>query len=54
MTVESHAIRQARRLLTYIVEENGTPCEVCTRRSNNPSVKRPDIPVAPEQKSGSR
>jgi hypothetical protein len=26
----------------------------CTRRSNNPSVKRPDIPVAPEQKSGSR
>jgi hypothetical protein len=24
MTVESHAIRQARRLLTYIVEENGT------------------------------
>ena len=26
----------------------------CTRRSNNPSLKRPDIPVAPEQKSGSR
>ena len=24
------------------------------RRSNNPSLKRPDFPVAPEQKSGSR
>jgi len=28
MAVQPHAIRQARRLLTYIVEENGTPCEV--------------------------
>jgi len=27
MAEESHAIRQARRLLTYIVEDNGTPCE---------------------------
>src|SRR5271165_6193723 len=26
----------------------------CERRSNNPSLKRPDFPVAPEQKSGSR
>jgi hypothetical protein len=26
----------------------------CKRRSNNPSLKRPDFPVAPEQKSGSR
>jgi hypothetical protein len=25
----------------------------CKRRSNNPSLKRPDIPVAPERKSGS-
>ena len=28
MAVHPHAIRQARRLLTYIVEDNGTPCEV--------------------------
>ena len=28
MAVHPHAMRQARRLLTYIVEENGTPCEV--------------------------
>src|SRR5271170_4051826 len=27
---------------------------VCKRRSNNPSLKRPDFPVVPEQKSGSR
>jgi hypothetical protein len=26
----------------------------CKRRSNNPSLKRPDFPAAPEQKSGSR
>jgi hypothetical protein len=26
----------------------------CKRRSNNPPLKRPDFPVAPEQKSGSR
>ena len=26
----------------------------CKRRRQNPSVKRPDCPVAPEQKSGSR
>ena len=26
----------------------------CKRRSNSPSLKRPDFPVAPEQKSGSR
>ena len=26
----------------------------CKRRSNNPSLRRPDFPVAPEQKSGSR
>jgi cyclopropane-fatty-acyl-phospholipid synthase len=25
---ESRAVRQARKLLTYIVEDNGTPCEV--------------------------
>src|SRR2546428_11461994 len=28
MAVQPHAIRQAKRLLTYIVEDNGTPCEV--------------------------
>lgn len=28
MAVHPHAMRQARRLLTHIVEENGTPCEV--------------------------
>ena len=27
---------------------------ISKRRSNNPSLKRPDFPVAPEQKSGSR
>src|SRR5262249_27387173 len=27
MAVHPHAIRQASRLLTYIVEDNGTPCE---------------------------
>jgi hypothetical protein len=27
---------------------------VCKRRRQNPSLKRPDCPVAPEQKSGSR
>jgi cyclopropane-fatty-acyl-phospholipid synthase len=27
MAVRPHAIRQASRLLTYIVEDNGTPCE---------------------------
>ena len=27
MAVHPHAIRQARRLLTYIVEDNGTTCE---------------------------
>jgi ATP-dependent exoDNAse (exonuclease V) beta subunit len=42
VTVYSEAIRAATGMLS------------CTRRSNNPSVKRPDIPVAPEQKSGSR
>jgi hypothetical protein len=25
MTVEPHALRQAKRLLTFIVEHNGTP-----------------------------
>ena len=29
------------------------PVAGCKRRRQNPSVKRPDIPVAPEQKSGS-
>jgi hypothetical protein len=28
MAVHPHALRHARRLLTYIVEENGTACEV--------------------------
>src|ERR1700738_4020618 len=28
MAVQPRTIRQARNLLTYIVEENGTPCEV--------------------------
>ncbi len=28
MAVHPHALRQAKRLLTYIVEHNGTPCEV--------------------------
>src|SRR5882757_10913214 len=28
--------------------------DLCKRRSNNPSLKRPDFPGAPEQKSGSR
>jgi hypothetical protein len=28
--------------------------DYCKRRSNTPSLKRPDFPVAPEQKSGSR
>jgi choline dehydrogenase len=27
---------------------------ICKRRRQDPSVKRPDCPVAPEQKSGSR
>jgi hypothetical protein len=30
-----------------------SPYARCKRRSNNPSLKRPDIPVAPERKSGS-
>src|SRR6202521_3069265 len=33
---------------------SGIGATLCKRRSNNPSLKRPDFPVAPEQKSGSR
>jgi len=32
----------------------GTYPNYCKRRSNNPSLRRPDCPVAPEQKSVSR
>ena len=35
-----------------VVEFSGAEL-ACKRRRQNPSVKRPDIPVAPEQKSGS-
>jgi hypothetical protein len=44
----------ATEYLTRPQQEDFVGKRFCTRRSNNPSVKRPDIPVAPEQKTGSR
>ncbi len=45
-----NTFRDIERTLKTLGEEHGT----CKRRSNNPSLKRPDFLVAPEQKSGSR
>jgi hypothetical protein len=41
-TIYENAIARADGLRAAIEALN------CTRRSNNPSLKRPDIPVAPE------
>src|SRR5216684_3744173 len=46
----SLTINALRPFLLYRVLQS----HFCKRRRENPSVKRPDRPVAPEQKSGSR
>jgi uncharacterized protein len=48
----SHAL--GAKMVSRYRRHHQSGIQFCTRRSNNPSVKRPDIPVAPEQKSGSR
>ncbi len=45
---EMGAKRQVAKAIADACRDVGFFCVTCKRRSNNPSLKRPDYPVAPE------